>query len=299
MPITIPPQPFTFASESGNQPAAQLDSSFSNIRGALTGIALQASDLIGSYGIRNLVGNNNAGTPNTKYDMSADLVVLRNPSGGLNVQTNTGTLTNDTGLAGSAAGGRDQAGAFGSSTWIHFYFIWSGSTLSTLSSTVAPPTGPTLPTGYTHWAYAGAVFNNASPLLVKTRMRGSWMLYESPITVLNAGTATVETSVSVSTAVPPNALSYSLVGSVLTAVLNQAGDNALTFKIRIITGVDAHPMQFQQVGLSAAHTYGWSFGEITIPNIGQSFFYLWVLGAATTPLGTLNLSRYQVPNGGE
>src|SRR5712671_6459738 len=103
MPITIPPQPFTFASESGNQPAAQLDSSFANIRGALTGIVLQASDLIGSYGIRGLVGTNNAGAPTTKYDLSADLVVLRAPGGGLNVQTATGVLTNDTGLAGSAA----------------------------------------------------------------------------------------------------------------------------------------------------------------------------------------------------
>jgi len=104
MPITIPAQPFTFASESGNQPAAQLDSSFANIRTALTGIALQASDLIGSYGLRGFNGTNNAGTPNSKYDMVADLVVLRAPGGGLNVQTNTGTLTNDVGLAGSAAG---------------------------------------------------------------------------------------------------------------------------------------------------------------------------------------------------
>jgi len=288
MPITIPPQPFTFASESGNQPAAQLDSSFSNIRGALTGIALQASDLIGSYGLRNLIGNNNAGTPNTKYDLSADLVVLRAPGGGLNVQTNTGVLTNDTGLAGSAAGGRDQAGAFSSSTWLHFYFIWSGTTLSTLSSTVAPPTGPTLPTGYTHWAYAGAVFYNASPLLIKTRMRGSWMRYEVQQVVLTSGAATTETTVAVTNSVPPNALEYQM--------LTQAEINLSTnsLKIRYVSGADYYATV--TTGSATAEVV---FGTVIIPNLSQQFFYLFGTGPTGADGLQAAIQGYRVPNGGE
>src|SRR5882724_7227456 len=105
----------------------------------------------GAYAVRGLVGQNQAAAPNTKYEISADAVVLRNPTTGQTItKTSTGTLTNDTGVAGVTANGRDQAGAFSASSWIHFYFIVKadGTGLATLSSAVAPPTGPTLPATY-------------------------------------------------------------------------------------------------------------------------------------------------------
>lgn len=159
-----------------------------------------------------LVGANNVTTPNTQYDLSADLVALRNPSDGSFVaRTNTGTLTNNTATAGPAANGRDQAGAFGASSWIHFYFIWNGTTLATVSSLTAPPTGPTLPTGYTHWAYAGAVRYNATPVLLPTIFRGSLAALVvddgGENRVLAAfGTSTTLATVACASVIPPNAL---------------------------------------------------------------------------------------------
>jgi hypothetical protein len=284
MPISIPAQPFTFASESGNQPAAQLDSSFANIRNALTGVALQASDLIGGYGTRNLRGVNNAGTPNTKYDVSADLVVLRAPGGGLNVQTSTGVLTNDTGLAGPASGGRDQAGAFGASTWLHFYFIWNGATLSTVSSTVAPPTGPTLPGGYTHWAYIGAVRYNATPLLVPTTMTGPYASYWARQGAYNAVVA-VETGVSVATVVPPNASMINL-----SMQMNSSGAAVGTAEVRFVTGQTYHI-----IAAGTAAVAGIDTAVLMIPNQSQNIFHIETGAPAASQAWVLG---YLMPNGG-
>lgn len=254
----------------------------------------------GSYRVTGLTGANNSAAPNTQYDLAADLVQLRAPAGGsIIVQTNTGTLTNDTATAGPAANGRDQAGAFSTAIFLHFYFIWNGTTLATLSSAVAPPTGPTLPSGYTHWAYAGAVRYNAGPALVKTRLKGSWAYYETPAAALNAGAATTETSVSVAALVPANALAFILQPTALNAALNSASDNTITLTLRIVTGSNVAVLSFSQLGLSSGHTYGWSSGAIIVPNIGQSFLYLWTVGSATSPAASLALSGYQIPNGGE
>jgi hypothetical protein len=259
-----------------------LTQSVGGITVAATGTTLSS---VNAYQVRNLVGQNDAVTPNTKYGYSADAVVLRNPTDSTTViRTNTGTLTNDTGLAGSAANGRDQAGAFVASTWLHFYFIWNGTTLATLSSTVAPPTGPTLPTGYTHWAYAGAVFYNATPLLVRTRMRGAWEYYiDGRQTALSAGAATVETAVSLTTFIPPNALALKI-GTQSTA-------SSLTATLRIISGADF--MLLGQPNQTTPFNYGQS---VELPNVSQQFFYLWSGASGTL---TIDVHALKLPNGGE
>ena len=235
----------------------------------------------GAYELRGLVGQNDAVTPNTQYGYSADLVVLRNTSdGSIAVRTNTGTLTNDTGVAGSTANGRDQAGAFGASTWLHFYFIWNGTTLATLSSTVAPPTGPTLPAGYTHWAYTGAIYYNATPLLVRTRMRGSYMSYEVQQVAISEGAAIVETAVSLTTLVPPNA--HSVVGAMF-------GGSAQVLRVRYVTGQDFF---LPKAGFL-------TLGQYHIPNLSQQIFYLWAADPGVGVRFDFNVQGYTVPNGGE
>jgi hypothetical protein len=287
MPITVPAYSFTFAAESGNQPAAQLDTNFATIRNAMTGVALQASDLVDSYAVRGLVGGNNGVTPNTKYDLSANLVVLRAPGGGLNVQINAGVLTNDVGLSGPAAGGRDQSGAFSASTWIHFYFIWSGSTLSTVSSTVAPPTGPTLPGGYTHWAYCGAVRFNGSSQLVATHMSGSKVHYAAMQVALAAGNATTETTVSLSALVPPNAVNF---GTYLGfANVTNVSSNV---QFRYITGFNYFQLRQTTTTINA----GTNIASVEFPNISQQMFYI---NSAAGDATDINIIYYTVPNGGE
>lgn len=166
---------------------------------------------VNAYESRGLVGNPNVGTPNSQYDLKADAIVLRSPStGGAVVRTAVTTVTNNVLSAGPAAGGRDQVGAFGASNWIHFYFIWNGAVVSTVSSLTPPPVGPVLPTGYTHWCYAGAVFYDAAPILRFTVMGGNRAHYTTPLISLSAGQSNVATQVTMTTAVPPNAVAMRL-----------------------------------------------------------------------------------------
>lgn len=264
-----------------------------------TGTLAFLTDVVGEYAIRNLVGNNNAVTPDTQYDMSADLVALRNTSDfSVVVRTATGTITNNTGLAGPAANGRDVAGAFAASQFIHFYFIWNGTTLATVSSSTAPTTGPVLPTGYTHWAYAGSVRYNATPLLVRTRWRGVWASYEVAQNALNTTTpASTETAISLTTLVPANALMINVVGERDGAIgATATGIGVLT--LRYITAsnytvVNAYDM--------AASTAGDANREaFIVPNQVQQLFYLDTrVGTGGTVTVKVDVLGYSMPNGGE
>jgi hypothetical protein len=249
-----------------------------------TGAAWTTSSVVGgtAYTTRNLVGQNDVGAPNTKFGFSADLVVLRSPADGSTIsRTNTGTLTNDTGAA-SVVNGRDQGAAFGASTWIHFYFIWNGSVLGTLSSLVPPPVGPTLPGGYTHWAYAGAVRYNATPLLVATYMRGSWMYYQARQTAVTGFVTAVETALDLSALVPPNAL---------TTVLDWDDSADQIYRVRVATGVD----YFVRAG-SATATQQNSWNAI-LPNVSQQILHLFDGGVGTGSV-TVLVNGFSVPNGG-
>jgi hypothetical protein len=248
-----------------------------------------------AYGVRGLVGANNSGTPNTKFDLAADAVTLRSTNGTPDVtRFGTGTITNDTGLAGSAANGRDQAGAFSASNWIHFYFIWNGTTLATLSSLVAPATGPTMPTGYTHWAYAGAVFYNATPVLGQTRFRGCLASYPTIQTALASGSATTETNISLTGLVPPNALNIQVnVRAQYADTTNTAND----LLIKVVSGATFNDMpivaQVNSVGINIS---GVSF---MAPNIGQNLIYQWNTANGTVRTAAISVQGYTMPNGGE
>lgn len=254
----------------------------------------------GSYSVYGLVGINNAGTPNTKYDVAADSVTLRSTNGTPSItRFGTGTITNDVGLAGPAANGRDQAGSFGASNWIHFYFIWNGSTLATISSLVAPATGPTLPTGYTHWAYAGSVFFDVSSHLVVTRWKGCYATYDNEPAALVNGTATIETNIVVSSLIPPNALSYSC--NFRQSPTGSAGGFA---EIVTVFGVAAgltfsqYPYRGYNGSVSSALGLGFSGSVPNIPNVGQILLYRNVNTTGTGSL-TVTVTGYKMPNGGE
>src|SRR5262245_43794945 len=100
----------------------------------------------GGWRTSGLVGTNNLGAPNTSFDLSAGLVVLRSPSAGSQVVlTGTAVQTVDVSVAGPVPNGRDQLAAFTANSWVHLYFIsQSDGTLAALASASAPPTGPTL-----------------------------------------------------------------------------------------------------------------------------------------------------------
>jgi hypothetical protein len=224
--------------------------------------------------------------------MKADLVVMRNTTtGNPNVVANTGTITNNISTAGPAANGRDQATAFSAAAFVHFYFIWNGTTLASLSSLSAPPTGPTLPSGYTSWAYVGSVLLAGGAVLNSVYIRGSWVTYVTPPTLLS-GTATVSTPFSTATFVPPNALAYRpLIQNFALSATTGGVYSATVF-------VDSYQVGLQGTG-GASAVVSISGGVCELPNINNSSNYRISLGSGTGPTVTVQCHGYKVPNGGE
>jgi len=262
-------------------------------------IDVTGSAVVGNSTVMGARGVNNTGTPNTQYDMSAESVVLKNVSSEIVVQNNTGTITNNILTAGPAANGRDQAGAFSASSWVHFYFIWNGTTLSTLSSASAPPTAPTLPSGYTHWAYMGAIYLDSGSALISVTQRGSW-IYKNNNALNFAGalTSTSPADVSLAAGIPSNALSYQI--SYL-GLLNTNGsglaDGRMTFYST--ASVQFEVLDFLLTGLGASSNVIVLKGSIIMPNFNDNFRYAWSLTAGTSPTLAFRLHGYKIPNGGE
>jgi len=279
--------------------AAAADEVPVNKAGTTTKVTV-AGFAIGGSRVMGLIGINNSVTPNTQYDLSADTVVLRNTSDGtIAVRTATGTITNDTGLAGSAANGRDQAGAFSASSWVHFYFIWNGTTLATLSSTVAPPTGPTLPTGYTHWAYAGAVRYNATPVLLPTRFAGALATYGvvtgGEIRILSAGTASTMTAVSAASYVPPNSR-IALMSVSLADNTNPATDR-YALALRPTGATDAGQDICTVVAVNGVVTVTTTTALVPV-SASQSLDYVVLPASPAISIGAfLDVYGYVMPNG--
>ena len=242
---------------------------------------------------------NNSNTPDTQFDLDADAIVLRNSKNQtVTIWEPSAAITNNISTAGPAANGRDQAVAFSNSSWVHFYWIWNGTTLATISSASAPPTGPTLPSGYTHWAYAGANWIKASGIMRQIHIRGSKVFYDGYENALTGGSATTETSVSLASFVPPNALSALL--NILMSIDTNAGGPAETQSyIRFVPNFNYFTASLRCNASDGSRTGG----LIEIPNVSQTIYYLF--GNETNPGNilsrgmTIQAVGYVIPNGGE
>jgi len=253
----------------------------------------------GGTGISTVVGirgMNNSTTPNTKYDVIASQVQCRDVSTGqVSGISNPATITNDISAAGPVANGRDQSGAFSNSSWIHLYYIYNGSALATISSASPPSTGPTLPSGYTSWSYICALRINGSGQIVKSRLCGSFVAYESRQVVLASGTASTETSIDISPFVPPNALQaqYEMYNE---GIASSSGAIDGTIILRIVPGSNFFASLIRMSGLAnSAESINFPAVSI-IPNISQTLYYL-VSVTAGTPRLSLVIEGYYIPNG--
>lgn len=116
---------------------------------------------------------NNAVTPNTKIDLSftqACLVTAVGSPAFLGILAATIDLT--TGTVTSTANGMDGESR-PASGWVYVYAISTGTGMAGLGTTVSPLSGPpTLPAGYTFYAFVGAMFCNGSSNLLRTRQLG-------------------------------------------------------------------------------------------------------------------------------
>jgi hypothetical protein len=213
-----------------------------------------------------LTGANNAGTPLTQYDYAATGALVRDPAGGGTlVLTPIATRTLDIGAAGPVAGGRDQAGTFNANTWIHGYLIAkTDGTYHVTASLTAPPTGPTLPSGYTLWAYLGALRVNNASQLIATYTQGAAARYQAAQIILTDGRATVETLIACSTLVPPTATGF----TVHMSSFNRRGTNTYP-TIRLVSGGGDYDLMGMTGDVSSTFRT-----ELTVPNVNQSLYYL-------------------------
>lgn len=180
--------------------------------------------------VQGLTGANNSGTPTTQFDISADSVTLRDSAGAAVVRQVTGTLTCNFSTAGPAINARDQAGAFSASSFVNLFFIWNGSTLASIASTASPTTGPALPSGYTHWAFATTVRWNASSNILPCYAQGNTLHYQAEQFALAGGAATTETTVTLTGLVPTTARRI-LLNCATTSSINN------TSFLKLVTGV--------------------------------------------------------------
>ena len=253
-----------------------------------------ASTIANSYVIGALAFNNTV-TPNTKLDMSANLVVMSAGASGSSTVANTGTKTNDTGAVGPVADGRDQAGAFGNSSWIHFYFIYNPttSTLASVSSLTAPPTGPVLPSGYTRWAYVCSIYKNSSGNLVKSRCAGNQVWFEATQNVLNAGGNQTETAVSLTATIPPTAVSM-----ILNCQLIVTGSTTCGYFLILRWQTGNTSVQARVDAAAATNVI--SYAGVSLISRSQQFYYLWsnIYGTAAGLNATIDCLGFTVSNGG-
>lgn len=102
-------------------------------------------------GATGFLAQNNAGTPNTSYDMSADTAVMVNTTGAAKTVSAPSITINATV---NGANGLD-VGSLAAATWYYGWLINNGTTTSGLLS--LSTTAPTMPSGYTYKCFLSAI----------------------------------------------------------------------------------------------------------------------------------------------
>jgi hypothetical protein len=131
------------------------------------------------------------------------------------------------------AGTRDTAGAFASTSEIHWYMITTGATSTTpagIVSTSPPPTGPTLPSSYAAWTYLGSNLMSSAALYPGYFQEAEFFYNVGSSIYSQASPGTSEVAVSYSTAVPLAARKYTL--------SYRWGTGGTNLKIRINSSAD-------------------------------------------------------------
>jgi hypothetical protein len=240
----------------------------------------------------------NVATPLTKYDLNADVVILYSTVSGTNVRrVAPGSITNDLGLAGVTANGRDQAGAFTADSFVYLYWIWNGSALATISSLVAPPTGPTLPTGYTHWAFATVVRWNGSSNIVPTWTKGSSVWYDladgGVARIISGGAATSMTAAGAGNFIPTLAKDVRF-----TAILSLTHASIASFTMQVRpTGAGNAGQSVIAVTVPVAGGSATVAGQFTLPNSANTQIDYKLSAAPTSGGAFVDIVGYTIPNG--
>lgn len=233
------------------------------------------------------------------FQISAEVVILRD-SNGLCVRVPGTVKTININTAGPAVEGRDQAGSFSPSSWIHLYWIYNPTTdtLSSIcSSGAAPPSGPTMPSGYTYWCYVATLRLNSSTQLYRDHLRGN-LVTRGPVSadtvLIDRNTTTAGTAASLANVVPPEALSVLLdMGIYATAA---AGGPSVTARIyadtAAATGFNFTLLAYTQVATQTAVMR--FMGEL--PYLSSYWYDVSDSGVVSTRQFQVIVAGYRLPN---
>lgn len=245
--------------------------------------------------IRGLRGNRTVAFA-TSYSLTgANYVVLTNSAGDSVLRIGVASLTVDATAAGPVANGRDQAGAF-SNTWVNIYYIWNGTTLSLIASTTNPPSGPVLPSGYTHFAYACSIYYSTS--FADSHILGA-RVYTNDA-AFTALTSTSITSIgSLATIVAP--LATHVFGWARMSGTSTAGGaldvTCSVFARNTSPNHEAVSARCFQSGINSTSQISGDF-EFQCPLFtAQTVYYQITNSAGTSPTASIRIKGYIVPNG--
>jgi hypothetical protein len=229
---------------------------------------------------RNIAARTDASVPNTKLNISADRLMLEDSNGNCYLARSVSVSIDFTTTGANAL----DTGTQVLSTWYYGWVIAKADgTIAGLGSTSS--SAPTMPSGYTFKALVTAARSDASVHFIKYRQTGNEAFYEARQGVLVAGAATVETSVSTATLVPPIAEAVRL----STALSTTGG--AISTSIRVVSGSDIILVDANSVTTGITE-----YIIASVPNVGQNILY--INGGANGSNTTFVLA-YKLPVGGE
>lgn len=155
--------------------------------------------------VKGLTIGNNAGTPNTKIDISFTQACMVSAVGApVFVGISSFTIDLTTGTVTSTANGMDGESR-PASGWLYLYAISTGSGAAGLATTVSPLSGPpSLPAGYSFYAYVGPMRCDVSSNLLRSIQKGRDAQYQATISMAT-GSAAVWTAIAIGSFVPPTA----------------------------------------------------------------------------------------------
>lgn len=244
--------------------------------------------------VRGLRGARHATT--TQYTLSgAHYVVLTNADGDSVLRTGVSSLTVNALSAGPIANGRDQAGTF-SSTWVNIYYIWNGTTLALIASTTTPPTGPVLPSGYTHFAYATSIYYTTE--FQNTQIFGARVYSDIAAftTLSSTSIATVGSLAAIVAPLATHAFGWTEMSGTSTAGGLLDMTIALYARTTAPLGEAARTRMFQS-GLNSVGQLTGSMPFLCPLMTSQTMYYQVTNTSGSSPSGSVRVLGYVVPNG--
>lgn len=172
---------------------------------------------------------------------------------------------------GALDGTENVAGTPNANSWLYLWAIKRSDTgaVDVIGSTSA--IAPTMPANYDRKRRIWVVRIDGANSIVPYEQDGDLCIWRPQVIVLNGGTATVTTAVTISSAVPPEATLFKATGqcSVQVSTSNVLATNACI--IRVAAGVDFTNLHYIEIGQGNFNNTGrlrTKGGQVTLPNTG-------------------------------